>query len=210
MVPVCQAISGTLTWSSSLTHVDAIAFTKLYDLNGFQIMAEIWARHPTFIDYWISSHGRVMRGTRNGKWIGRLLKGWTNDAGYKRVRVSDGTSKVDAYVQTLVLEAHVSARPGAIHEIQACHNDGSPANNRLDNLRWDSPDSNYDDQREHGTAAIGERNGNAKLTDHEREAIERSREHHDVLALRYHVDKSTIRRIRVEALARRAYEQRYC
>lgn len=162
---------------------------------------EVWARHPIFRDYWISSLGRVMRGTRGGKWIGRLLKGWTNDAGYKRVRVSDGNSKSDAYVQTLVLEAHVSERPGAIHEMQACHIDGSPANNRLDNLRWDSPESNYDDQREHGTAATGERHGNSKLTDSEREAIARSHAHHDVLARRYGVDKSTIRRIRAAALA---------
>lgn len=162
---------------------------------------EVWARHPIFRDYWISSHGRVMRGTRGGKWIGRMLKGWETSAGYKRVRVSDGVSVSDAYVHTLVLEAHVGERPGAIHEIQACHWDRFPANNRLDNLRWDTPEANYDDQREHGTAAIGERHGNAKLTDRDREAIARSRSHHDVLARRYGVDKSTIRQIRAAALA---------
>lgn len=163
--------------------------------------AEVWARHPTFRDYWISSHGRVMRGTRGGKWIGRLIKGWTTAAGYNRVRLHAGDEWSDCYVHVLVLESHVGDRSGPMHEIQACHIDGSPANNRLDNLRWDSVEANYDDQREHGTAAAGERHGMSKLTDRERESIARSHAHHSVLAKRYGVDESTIRRVRAASLA---------
>lgn len=165
------------------------------------IDAEIWARHPTFLDYWISSHGRVMRGTRDCKWIGRELKGWTNTAGYKRVRFHASGKSSDLYVHVLVLESHVCERSGPMYEIQACHIDGDPSNNRLDNLRWDSTTANYDDQREHGTAAIGERNGRAKLTDSDRDSIARSHAHHSVLAERYGVDQRTIRRVRAAALA---------
>lgn len=161
---------------------------------------EVWAQHPTFRDYWISNRGRVLRGTRHGKWIGRVIKGWTNRAGYQRVRLYAGGESSDHYVHVLVLEAHVSERPGPMHEIQALHGDGSPANNRLENLRWDSVEANYDDQRDHGTAAIGERNGRSKLSDRDREAIARSREHHTVLARRYNVDESTIRRERAKNL----------
>lgn len=56
-------------------------------------------------------------------------------------------------------------RPGKIHRLLAqaflppplpgqtdvCHNDGNPANNRLDNLRWDTHAANMADRRIHGT-----------------------------------------------------------
>jgi hypothetical protein len=46
----------------------------------------------------------------------------------------------------------------------ACHNDGSRANPRLTNLRWDTQKSNVADARRHGTLAVGSR-CNSKLTE---------------------------------------------
>lgn len=52
------------------------------------------------------------------------------------------------YVHTVVLEAFVGLRP---EHCEACHNDGDPLNNCVDNLRWDSPSANQRDRRKHGT-----------------------------------------------------------
>lgn len=59
----------------------------------------------------------------------------------------DGKFKAH-YVHTLVLTAFVGPRPPG-HE--GCHNDGNPANNRVENLRWDTPLGNANDKRLHGT-----------------------------------------------------------
>jgi hypothetical protein len=51
-------------------------------------------------------------------------------------------------VHTLVLEAFVGpCLPG----MECCHRDGNPANNRLDNLRWDTRAANRRDMLRHGT-----------------------------------------------------------
>lgn len=63
-------------------------------------------------------------------------------------------------VHRLVLLAFVGPCPDGL---QACHNDGDRENNRPDNLRWDTPSSNYADRDRHGTTATGERNGASKL-----------------------------------------------
>lgn len=67
-------------------------------------------------------------------------------------------------VHRLVLEAFVGPCPPGM---EACHNDGSPANNHLPNLRWDTRKANIADCIRHGTRADfrGERHGRAKLTD---------------------------------------------
>lgn len=58
----------------------------------------------------------------------------------------------------LVLEVFVGPRPAGM---VACHHDGDPANNRLSNLRWDTPTANSADKNRHGTGATGERNPRA-------------------------------------------------
>ena len=66
-------------------------------------------------------------------------------------------------IHRLVLEAFVSPCP---RDMQACHNDGDPQNNRLENLRWDTLQSNVDDCIPHGTRTNiqGENHYNAKLS----------------------------------------------
>jgi hypothetical protein len=46
--------------------------------------------------------------------------------------------------------------------MEACHNDGGRANNRVSNLRWDTHKNNERDKLAHGT---GRRSGGAKLTE---------------------------------------------
>lgn len=64
------------------------------------------------------------------------------------------------WVHRLVLEAFEGPCPAGM---EGCHNDGNPANNHLENLRWDTDKGNAADRPKHGTDAIGENNPNAKL-----------------------------------------------
>jgi hypothetical protein len=57
-------------------------------------------------------------------------------------------------VHALVLEAFVGPRP---HGLECCHGDGNPANNRVDNLRWDTRSANIFDSVRHGTNVNAEK-----------------------------------------------------
>lgn len=83
---------------------------------------------------------------------GRLYVGLINSDGVN-IRVS---------VAALVLEAFVGPRPPGM---EACHfPDKDFTNNRLDNLRWDTPKNNAKDRALHGSTARGERVGRSKMT----------------------------------------------
>jgi len=45
----------------------------------------------------------------------------------------------------------------------ACHNNGDPGDNRLENLRWDTYSANALDKRKHGTVVRGSKAVHAKL-----------------------------------------------
>jgi predicted XRE-type DNA-binding protein len=65
------------------------------------------------------------------------------------------------YVHHLVLEAFIGPKPVGQ---EACHLDGNPANNNVNNLRWDTRKSNVADTKCHGRDTSGERNHWHKLT----------------------------------------------
>ena len=65
------------------------------------------------------------------------------------------------HVSQLVLEAFVGPKPNGF---ECCHNDGDKRNNRLDNLRWGTKESNTADLVEHGTNR-GRQNGRHKLNE---------------------------------------------
>lgn len=157
---------------------------------------EIWATIPRWEEtHWVSSAGRVLRArNRRREWVGKIIGGSTNPAGYQRVKLRDGPRVASFYVHRLVLMAH--DRMPDTEDPDACHVDGDPGNNDRWNLRWDLPCANYADQKTHGTNAEGERHGNSKLTDAQRDAIYRSMSHRNDLAERYGVDESTIRYVR--------------
>ena len=80
---------------------------------------------------------------RRLQWLGRILK---------PTRVTDGRLKVSIAgvtrpVHLLVLEAFIGPRPSGM---VACHRDENCTNNVLANLRWDTPDANWDDLKRNG------------------------------------------------------------
>lgn len=96
---------------------------------------------------------------RLGAW--RLLKPKADHDGYLALNLFRERRAHRRKVHLLVLEAFVGPRPDGL---QGCHNDGDPSNCTVSNLRWDTPKANQSDRRRHGTASVGERNGNARLT----------------------------------------------
>lgn len=79
---------------------------------------------------------------------GRLLRQVVKDSGHMRVALYDGSgNQKKLYVHTLVMEAFVGERPEGM---EVCHNNGTPDDNRLENLRWDTRSENMIDVIRHG------------------------------------------------------------
>jgi hypothetical protein len=134
---------------------------------------EEWRDIPGFEgSYQASSEGRIrsLARTVDGRWGSKIfvpetIKSQCIDRyGYPCVGLSIGGGRsATKAVHTLVLSAFAGPRPSPRH--QACHNDGSRANNHASNLRWGLPKENYNDRRRHNTDASGSRNPAAKLTE---------------------------------------------
>ena len=107
--------------------------------------------------YEVSDAGRVrsvprlvkIRGDKTRPLPGRVLRQPVAPGGYLQVSLSACNQVRVRQVHLLVLTAFVGPRPTP--KLQACHRNGNPADNRLSNLRWDTPLSNAADQRAHGT-----------------------------------------------------------
>ena len=93
----------------------------------------------------------------------------------------------------LVLEAFVGKAPKGM---ECCHNDGNQQNNKLDNLRWDTPKNNHADKLKHGTSNTGERCNWAKLTKAQVIAIRADTRTQKEIAAEYGVQQSQISRIK--------------
>lgn len=135
------------------------------------IETELWVPVPFdgFCNHYeVSTLGRIRRRTRayTGSPIGFLLtpKQRKSCGGHFQVALCSGGTVKDFYVHRLVLTAFVGPCPDGM---QACHNDGNPANNALSNLRWDSVKANRADARRHGTMSRGSRHHMAKFTEDE-------------------------------------------
>jgi hypothetical protein len=88
------------------------------------------------------------------------------------VRFSVNRKKTSKLIHRLVLEAFVGPCPPGQ---ECCHWDGNPANNRLDNLRWDTRQANVDDMLRHGTRLYGSRGNCVKLKDEDVREVRRLR-----------------------------------
>ena len=135
---------------------------------------EIWKDIPDHPGYQVSGHGRVRSFLKRVGGDGRgcffvlaatpqkILKSIIKKHGYIHVNLRGRWFMV----HRLVLWAFVGPCPPGF---EACHGDGRPANNFLENLRWDTPKSNGRDMVKHGTAGRckGEKHGLAKLTSDE-------------------------------------------
>lgn len=117
---------------------------------------EEWRDIPGYEgSYRVSDMGRVWsvprKITRSNGWPqtfkGRILRTYTYPSGHLQVALRRDGGIRSHLVHRLVLLAFAGPPPALT---EACHNDGNPANNRLDNLRWDTRSANKLDAVRHG------------------------------------------------------------
>ena len=120
-----------------------------------------WYEVPTAPGYSVTRSGKV-RGKN-----GRVLKSWTQiRGGYPAVKIRVAGESKTVCVHRLVLETFVGPKPDGQ---EACHINGDPTDNRVENLYWGSRSQNMQDMSRHGTHAKirmpGESHPQAKLTE---------------------------------------------
>lgn len=125
---------------------------------------ECLSKKEIFIDvvdyenlYQISNCGRVL-GVKNGY----ILRPKICKTGYQMVTLSKNSKLKYFLVHRLVL-FHFDRAPKQGEECR--HKDGNKLNNNILNLEWGTHKENIKDRTKHGKAAIGVKNGMAKLTE---------------------------------------------
>ena len=78
----------------------------------------------------------------------RILKPGATRGGYLQVLLSRDGIRLPYKIHVTVAREFIGPRPSGFH---VCHNDGDVTNNRISNLRYDTPRENRIDQKRHGT-----------------------------------------------------------
>lgn len=123
---------------------------------------------PKHSGYFADKDGNIYSvRSRNGRGVfrnkPRLLKPVKDSrTGYYSITLHDGKKPHYGAVHRLILETFVGECPP---KMLACHNNGIPTDNRLKNLRWDTPKNNEADKIQHGTVSCGIKNGSSKLNE---------------------------------------------
>lgn len=101
-------------------------------------------------------------GTKTKRW--KELFPWTVKGGYQMIGIHTNEKRKCTYIHLLVLTSFTGPCPEGM---EACHNNSDPKDNRLENLRWDTPKNNSVDRAKNGIHQIktkrGEDHGMAKL-----------------------------------------------
>jgi hypothetical protein len=132
-----------------------VEYRELKDFPGYRVGSDgtVWTRR--------TPGPRLSREWKQlvGSWCG---SGKRRPKGYYRLALLRHVSGklVAITFHRLVLVTFVGEpKPGQI----ACHYNGDPLDNRVENLRWDTHAANTEDSRRLGTIARGETGGTAKL-----------------------------------------------
>lgn len=117
--------------------------------------------------------------------------------GYLKCTVRDATTgkRVSCGVHVLILEAFRGPCPDGL---EGCHNNGNNFDNRIQNLRWDTPASNNEDRAKHGVLPRGEQVKMSDLTPPMVQTIRRLRRRgmsYGQLEKRFPVTKRALRKI---------------
>jgi hypothetical protein len=123
---------------------------------------EEWRPIAGFEGYEITRTGEIRSWRRRS--TPRLLSTFPNRDGHIVCGLYRNGKAQGKQVHRLVLETFVGPAPAGLI---GCHNDGNPANNHVDNLRWDTHASNTEDMVAHGTKRQGSECGHSKLTEGE-------------------------------------------
>ncbi len=153
-------------------------------------MSEIWKPVLGYADlYSVSNLGEVFSVRAQ-----RVLRPGVLSSGYRQVQLCRNGKREQVKVHRLVALAFLGEPPTPQHQV--AHNNGNPAINCVENLRWATAQENQHDRRAHGTASLGEANYRAKLTANDVRAIRASTQRNCDLARVYGVSWSQIYSIR--------------
>ena len=124
---------------------------------GLQLSDEEWRAVVGYEGHYeVSDRGRLRSLDRvvkykNGverKHRGKVLKLGKHKFGYLKVELHKNGKISHTNIHRLVLEAFEGPCPDGM---EACHNDGNPTNNTIENLRWGTRSENRRDAVKHGT-----------------------------------------------------------
>jgi hypothetical protein len=160
---------------------------------------ETWLAIPGYEGiYEASTEGRIRsldrlveHGLRNAKRKvkGRVLKANPGNHGYPAVNLyKEGTAKFIC-VHRLIMLTFVGPCPEGL---EVAHSDGNRLNARIGNLRYATRSENMQDAIRHGTAPVGYRCGQAKLTREQVSAIRMDTRVQRVIAKDYGVSDGAI------------------
>lgn len=125
----------------------------------------VYKEIPGWSGYRAGSDGTIWT-CKNGRWgllsTWRQMKTIPGNHNYMYVMLSGNGQRRNVCVHTLILESFVGPRP---NEMECCHGNNNRQDNRLDNLRWDTPKSNQLDRSKFGTGNNGSKHGLAVLTE---------------------------------------------
>jgi hypothetical protein len=131
-----------------------VRFKAAKDFPGYFVGSDgsVWS---TWRRYYRKGAGRIGVAYRaDGPWV-RIKLRPTREGGYLDVELRRDRRSVHVLVHRLILIAFRGPPPTPYHE--CAHWDGSPSNNRLDNLRWATKSENQTDRWRHGTRLLGPR-----------------------------------------------------
>jgi len=116
-------------------------------------------RVPGYPNYRVLSSGSVWY-RAGGRWVRK--RPFPDRDGYLQLNLSAGGPKRRFRLHVVILMAF----SGPCMAGQVCrHLDGDKTNNRLENLVWGTPKENAEDALRHGTALLGSRQSQSKLTE---------------------------------------------
>lgn len=111
---------------------------------------EEWREFPRNRSYLVSRRTGEIRHKKRPT----PLKPGTMKSGHKYVNIRVDGRQVSFTVHRVVLETFIGDRPD---RMECRHLDGDPANNRLENLKWDTRAENTKDRTRHGKHNTGNR-----------------------------------------------------
>ena len=158
-------------------------------------IAETWRAVVNYEGiYDVSNHGRARRmvSTTN-TFAGKILKPWTSDSGYHRVRLCKNVDQQDMSIHSLVIGAFIGEQPEG-EEVN--HIDGNKLNNNVANLEYITHSGNVRHAYMTGLTkpARGESHHNAKLTESDVFAIRQliGKESNTSIGRKFHISRPAI------------------
>jgi hypothetical protein len=166
-----------------------------------EVIMETWNNVLGWEEFYeVSDQGNVRSKVRKGRtafgersYGGKILSPFLHTNGYKTVNLTTAKKRTQVSVHRLVAESFLGECP---KNMECCHNNGNPLDNRVVNLRWDTVVSNHADKKGHGTWGGGQNSPTAKLNEQQAKNVKYSTKPLEYFAQKYNMSISGLSKIR--------------